>query len=105
MRLAAALICLALILPAPAAFAGELCPAQVQVDQPTEVVVAIGQAAAPERAEGALAHQVQPYKATSPTPAVSSSNWLAHLLGIIFGQDRIIFGQDRMAGGEDASSP
>lgn len=91
MRLAAALICIALLLPAPAALAAPLHMGSTSADNPGEQVESIMRAQAPELAEGYV--QVSHHQGTAttePTPAtVRTGSLLWWFLSIVIGQDRM----------------
>ncbi len=91
MRLAAALICIALLLPAPAVFAADLEPGTLCTDSPAEDLAVKVRAEAPDLAEGFTAaphHAGTATAATSPA-TVRSSGLLWWLLSIVIGQDRM----------------
>ena len=90
MRLAAALICLALLLPATAALAVDPHEGTACADSPGEQLESIIRADAPKLAEGltpAANHQVT--VTTEATPAALRTGSLLWWLGIVIGQDRL----------------
>jgi hypothetical protein len=88
MRLAAALICLALLLPAPAALAGDLRPDGVSKAgaADAQVTLVVPEATCPDAGDTI---EIQDNTLVPGPDTVRSATLLMRLLGIIFGQDRL----------------
>ena len=87
MRLAAALICLALLLPASAALADDLRPDGFGKACPDAPVVALIVPDAPGSSDAAV--DVRDEVVEDGPSVDESTSLLMQLLGIIFGQDRL----------------
>ena len=90
MRLAAALICFALLAPAPAAFAADLEPGTLSVDSPGDELTTKVRAQAPELAEGfTQVHHAGVATVEASPEGVRAGSLLWWFLNIVIGQDRM----------------